>query len=149
MTDLNCRYADFYHGYFSPRSHCLLTKWLWELDWKIIVIRSFTRIYIPYHILQYRMELSPTLMWQWFIEKMHWYIFHSYCIRYMYIGTPHIPAKIYRKTWVGIDYECDRVTVHQLLAYALPFQISVCVCAYRTSVDHNRQWLGQIVTNVC
>lgn len=116
QTDLNCRYADFYHGYFSLRSHCLLTKWLWELDWKIIVIRSFTRIYIPNHILQYRMELSPTLMWQWFIEKMHWYIFHSYCIRYMYIGTPHIPAKIYRKTWVGIDYECDRVSVHQLLA---------------------------------
>lgn len=101
---------------FSLRSHCLLTKWLWELDWKIIVIRSFTRIYIPNHILQYRMELSPTLMWQWFIEKMHWYIFHSYRIRYLYIGTPHIPAKIYRKTWVGIDYECDRVSVHQLLA---------------------------------
>lgn len=101
---------------FSLRSHCLLTKWLWELDWKIIVIRSFTRIYIPNHILQYRMELSPTLMWQWFIEKMHWYIFHSYCIRYLYIGTPHIPAKIYRKTWVGIDYECDTVSVHQLLA---------------------------------
>lgn len=101
---------------FSLRSHCLLTKWLWELDWKIIVIRSFTRIYIPNHILQYRMELNPTWMWQWFIEKMHWYIFHSYCIRYLYIGTPHIPAKIYRKTWVGIDYECDRVSVHQLLA---------------------------------